>query len=142
MAIPRHGKNITLPRVHLALMMAFHLSPFAAGAFMASLPLLCREDGTFDLVDTRRNNIIEHDSSFLHLDFHQGDNYTFQRDTLQAMIGDAEGGPVTPGSLVKTFIRRGKESRDIGDPRLKLWFFRMIRHVVSGHEKKRIRRVA
>ena len=131
MAIPRDRKNITLPEVYHALMAAFHLSPLLAAAFTASLPPLCREDGTFDLADTRRHNVIEHDSSFTRLDFHQGDNYTFQPDMLQAMIDDAEGGPVTLRSLAKTFIRREEESRDTGAPRLplNLWLVRMIQSV-------------
>lgn len=109
-------------------MTAFHLNPLAAGSFTASLPPLCREDGTFDLADTRRHNVIEHDSSFTRLDFHQGDSYTFQPDMLQAMIDDAEGGPVTLRSLAKTLICRGKESRDTGAPQLplSLWFVRII----------------
>ncbi|KAL8787694.1 MAG: hypothetical protein Q9195_007650 [Heterodermia aff. obscurata] len=107
------------------------MSPLAAGSFTASLLPLLRADGTFDLADTRRHNVIEHDSSFTRMDFHQGDNYTFQPDMLQAMIADAEGGPVTPRSLAKTFIRRGKESRDAGAPRLplNLWLVRMIQAV-------------
>ena len=131
MAIPRDGQKFTLPEVNHALLTAFHLSPLAAGSFTASLLPLCREDGTFDLADTRRHNVIEHDSSFTRLDFHQGDNYTFQQDMLQAMIDDAEGGPVTPQSLAKTFIRRGKESQDAGAPRLplNLWLVRMIQAV-------------
>ena len=90
MAIPRDGKNITLLEVNHALLTAFHLSPLAAGSFTASLPPLCRKDGTFDLADTRRHNVIEHDSSFTRLDFHQGDNYTFQPDMLQAMMQKAD----------------------------------------------------
>ena len=60
----------------------------AAASLTSTLPPLCREDGTFDLVDTRRHNEIEHDSSFTRLDFHQGDNYTFQPAMLQAMMAD------------------------------------------------------
>ena len=50
---------------------------------------------------------------------------------LQAMIDDADGGPVTLRSLAKTFIRRGKESRDSGAPRLplNLWFVRALQAV-------------
>ena len=74
--MPRDGKNITLPQVEHALMTALHMDRLAAGALTSSLPPLCRKDGTFDLVDTRRHNVIEHDSSFTRLDFHQGDNRT------------------------------------------------------------------
>ena len=91
MGIPRDGKNTTLPEVNRALMTAFHLSPLAGDLFTANLPLLCRENGTLGLADTRRHNVIEH----THLDFRQGDGYTFRPDMLQAMIDDAEGGPVT-----------------------------------------------
>lgn len=129
--MPRDGKNITLPQVHHALMTALHMDTLAAGSLTRSLRPLCREDGTFDLVDTRRHNVIEHDSSFTRLDFHQGDNYTFQPDMFQAMIDDADGGPVTLRSLAKTFIRRDKESRAAGAPRLplNLWFVRVLQAV-------------
>jgi len=129
--LPRDGKNITLPQVQHALMTALHMDTLAAASLTSSLPPLCRKDGTFDLVDTRRHNVIEHDSSFTRLDFHQGDNYTFQPDMLQAMIDDADGGPVTRRSLAKTFIRRNKESRAAGAPRLplNLWFVRLLQAV-------------
>jgi len=50
---------------------------------------------------------------------------------LQAIIDDADGGPVTLRSLAKTFIRRYKESRAAGAPRLplKLWFVRVLQAV-------------
>jgi len=118
--LPRDGKNMTLPQVEHALMTALHMDKLAAASLTSSLPPLCRKDGTFDLVDTRRHNVIEHDSSFTRLDFHQGDNYTFRPEMLQAMIDDADGGPVTLRSLAKTFIRRDKESRASGAPRLPL----------------------
>jgi len=129
--LPRDGKNITLPQVQHALMTVLHMDTLAAASLTSSLPPLCRKDGTFDLVDTRRHNVIEHDSSFTRLDFHQGDNYTFQPDMLQAMIDDADGGPVTRRSLAKTFIRRNKESRAAGAPRLplNLWFVRLLQSV-------------
>jgi hypothetical protein len=112
-------------------MTVLHMDRLAATALTSSLPPLCRKDKTFDLVDTRRHNVIEHDSSFTRLDFHQGDNYTFQPDMLQAMIDDADGGLVTHRSLAKTFIRRDKESRAAGAPRLSfnLWFVRMLQAV-------------
>ncbi len=112
-------------------MTALYMSKIAAAALTHSLPPLCRKDGTFDLVDTRRHNVIEHDSSFTRLDFHQGDNWTFQPDMLQAMLDDANGGPVTRRSLAKTFIRRDKESRAAGAPKLpiNLWFVRTLQAV-------------
>ena len=125
---PRDGKNLTLALVQDALMTALHMSKIASGAITFTLVPLCRGDGTFDLVDTRRHNVIEHDASFTRLDFHQGDNYTFQPAMLQAMIDDSEGGPVTLQSLAKTYIRRDKESRAAGAPRLplNLWFVRAL----------------
>ena len=104
----------------------------AAASLTATLPALCHEDGTFDLADTRRHNVIEHDSSFTRLDFHQGDNYTFQPAMFEAMINDApKGEPVTHRSLAKTFIRRDRESRAAGTPRLplNLWFVRVLQAV-------------
>jgi len=129
--LPRDGKNLTLPQVEHALMTALHMSKLAAASLTHALKPLCRKDGTLDLVDTRRHNVIEHDSSFTRLDFHQGDNYTFQPDMLQAMLDDANGGPLTRRSLAKTFIRRSKESRAAGAPRLplNLWFVRMLQAV-------------
>lgn len=112
-------------------MTALHMDTLAAASLVSSLPPLCHKDGKFDLVDTRRHNVIEHDSSFTRLDFHQGDNYTVQPDMVQAMIDDAGGGPVTLRSLAKTFIRRDKESRAAGAPRLplNLWFVRVLHPV-------------
>lgn len=130
--MPRDGKNITLGQVQHALMTALHMDWLASASLVASLPPLCRKDGTFDLVDTRRHNVIEHDSSFTRLDFHQGDNYTFRPEMLQAMIDDAPPGePVTLRSLAKTFIRRDKESRAAGAPKLplNLWFVRVLQAV-------------
>jgi hypothetical protein len=117
--------------VQHALMTALHMDWLAAASLTGALPPLLRKDGTFDLVDTRRHNVIEHDSSITRLDFHQGDNYTFQPAMLQAMIDDADGGPVTHRSLAKTFIRRIKESRAAGAPRLplNLYFVRMLQYV-------------
>jgi len=129
--LPRDGKNLTIPMVEHALMTTLHMSKTAARTISSSLPPLLRKDKTFDLVDTRRHNAIEHDSSFTRLDFHQGDNYTFQPDMFQAMLDDAESGPVTLRSLAKTFIRRDKESRAAGAPRLplSLWFVRTVQAV-------------
>jgi hypothetical protein len=112
-------------------MTALHMDWLAAASLTASLPPLLHNDGTYDLVDTRRHNVIEHDSSFTRLDFHQGDNYTFQPKMLEDMIKDADGGPVTHRSLAKTFIRRDRESRAAGAPRLplNLWFVRVLQSV-------------
>ncbi len=57
-------------------MTALHMDNLAAGSITSTLRPLCRKDGTFDLVDTRRHNVIEHDSSFTRLDFRQGDNHS------------------------------------------------------------------
>jgi len=129
--LPRDGKNLTVPQVEAALMNVLHMNKLAAKSLTTALPPLLRKDGTFDLVDTRRHNVIEHDSSFTRLDFHQGDNYTFQPDMLQAMIDDADGGDVTLRTLAKTFIRRDKESRAAGAPKLplNLWFVRVLQSV-------------
>jgi hypothetical protein len=120
-----------MPQVQHALQTTLHMSKTAAAALTHALKPLCRKDGTFDLVDTRKHNVIEHDASFTRLDFHQGDNYTFQPEMLQAMLDDANGGPVTRRSLAKTFIRRDKESRAAGAPKLplNLWFVRMLQAV-------------
>ncbi|KAJ4359702.1 uncharacterized protein N0V89_000258 [Didymosphaeria variabile] len=129
--IARDGKNITVAQVDAALKTALHMSPLAAKSLTGALKGLLRKDGTFDLVDTRRHNVIEHDSSFTRLDFHQGDNYTFQPQMLEDMIKDANGGDVTLRSMAKTFIRRGKESREAGAPKLplNLWFVRVLQYV-------------
>ena len=107
------------------------MDKLAARSLTASLKPLLRKNGTFDLVDTRRHNVIEHDSSFTRLDFCQGDNYTFRPEMLEDMIRDADGGSVTLKSLASTFIRRGKESRAAGAPRLplNLWFVRVLQYV-------------
>lgn len=130
---PRDGQNITLAQVQHALQTALHMDWLAAASLVSSLPPLLRADGTFDLVDTRRHNVIEHDSSFTRLDFHQGDNYTLRPEMLQAMIDDAGGNdkPVTLRSLARTFRRRDRESRASGAPRLplNLWFVRVLQAV-------------
>ena len=122
---------MTPSQVQHALMTALHMDTLAAGSLTRAISPLLHKDGTFDLVDLRRHNVIEHDSSFTRLDFHQGDNYTFQPQMLQAMIDDADGGPVTLRSLAKTFIRRDKESRAAGAPKLplNLWFVRVLQAV-------------
>ena len=122
---------MTPAQVEHALMTALHMDKLAARSLTASLKPLLRKNGTFDLVDTRRHNVIEHDSSFTRLDFCQGDNYTFRPEMLEDMIRDADGGSVTLKSLASTFIRRGKESRAAGAPRLplNLWFVRVLQYV-------------
>lgn len=102
-----------------------------ASAITRSLRELCREDGTFDLRDMRRHNVIEHDASFTRLDFHQGDNYTFQPAMFQALLDDAGGGPVTVKTLAKTYNRRKKESKASGAPGLsiRLWFVNLLQTV-------------
>jgi hypothetical protein len=112
-------------------MTQLHMSKTAAKSLTSALPPLLRKDGTFDLVDLRRHGVIEHDASLTRLDFHQGDNYTFQPDMLEALIQDADGGDVTLRTLAKTFIRRNKESRAAGAPRLglKLWFISVLQAV-------------
>lgn len=109
-------------------MTALHMNRHLAGSLTLALRPLCRKDGTFDLEDTRRHNVIEHDNSFTRHDFYTGDNYTIQPDMLQAMLDDADGGPVTLRSLAKSFIRRDKESKAAGAPKLSLnlWFVRVL----------------
>lgn len=112
--LPRDGKNITLPRVEAALMTALHMTSTVAGALANSLKPLLRPDGTFDLVDARMHNLVEHDRSFTRMDFRHGDNYTMQPRMLQAMLDDAQGGPLTLKTLSKTYARRRKEHKDTG----------------------------
>jgi hypothetical protein len=112
-------------------MTVLHMDKTLASALTRSLRPLCRKDGTFDLRDMRRHNVIEHDASFTRLDFHQGDNYTFQPAMFQALLDDADGGPVTIKSLAKTYIRRKKESKASGAPGLpiNLWFVNLLQTV-------------
>jgi hypothetical protein len=100
--------NISLPRVEAALMAALHMDKALASALTRSLHQLRRGDGTFDLCDMRRHNVLEHDASFTRLDFRQGDNYTFQPPMFYALLEDAEGGPVSIETLARTFNRRRK----------------------------------
>lgn len=122
---------MTLAQVEHALMTALHMSKAAARSTTNALKPLLRKDGTFDLVDTRRHNVVEHDASFTRMDFCQGDNYTFRPEMLEDMIADADGGPVTLKSLAKTFVRRRRESRAAGAPRvpLTLWFVSVLQAV-------------
>ena len=86
-------------------MTALHMDKLAAGSLTSSLPPLCRKDGTFDLVDTRRHNVIEHDSSFTRLYFHQGDHYTFRENTRQIM-GEHSGRRYSMGDRVRVVLDR------------------------------------
>jgi hypothetical protein len=47
---------------------------------------------------------------------------------VEAMLDDAGGGPVTLRSLAKSFVRRDKESKAAGAPKLSLnlWFVRVL----------------
>ncbi|KAJ6081415.1 hypothetical protein N7499_006289, partial [Penicillium canescens] len=129
--IPRDGQSVTVPQVEYALMTALHMDKALASALTRSIRPLCRRDGTFDLRDLRRHNVVEHDASFTRLDFRQGDNYTFQPALFQALLDDAEGGPVTIKSLAKTYVRRHNESTEAGSPRLPigLWFVNLLQTV-------------
>jgi len=129
--LPRDGKNISLPEVQAAFMTVLHMDCALASALTRSLRPLRREDGTFDLRDMRRHNVIEHDASFTRLDFHQGDNYSFQPAMFQALLDDAGDGPVTVKTLAKTYIRRNKESKASGAPGLpiSLWFVNLLQTV-------------
>lgn len=65
------------------------------------------------------------------LDARQGDNYTFQPAMLQAMLEDAEGGPVTVKTLATSYNRRRRERQaDGGAPiPLNLWFVNIVQTV-------------
>lgn len=129
--LPRDGKNISLPQVEAALMTGLHMSSTLASTLAHSLRPLCRADGKFDLYDMRRHNVVEHDRSFTRLDFRQGDNYTFQPTMFQALLDDAEGGPVTIKTLAKSYVRREKECKRSGGPSLpfNLWGVNLIQTV-------------
>ena len=124
----RDGKNLTLAQIEQALIQHLHMTKLLATSLTNALKPLVRKDGTFDLVDTRKHNMIEHDNSFTRHDEWQGDNYTFQPDMFQAMLDDAGGGALTLRTLAKSFIRRDKESKAAGAPKLslKLWFVRLL----------------
>jgi hypothetical protein len=126
--LPRDGKNITQPRLEAALMESVHMTGTVAHALANTIKSLKREDGTFDLVDIRQHNLVEHDTSMTRLDFRQGDNYTMQPHMLQAMIDDAEGGPVTLKTLAKSYIRRKREHKASGGQGLglRLYFVNLL----------------
>jgi hypothetical protein len=75
---PRDGKDLTIPQIEEALMISLHQTKSLAASIARPLNQILRPDGTFDLVDMRRHNVIEHDASMTRLDARQGDNYTFQ----------------------------------------------------------------
>lgn len=117
--------------VHDALTIQLHLSPALASSIARPLNQLLRADGTFDLIDMRRHNVIEHDASMTRLDARQGDNYTFQPAMLQKMLDDANGGPITVKSLAKSYNRRRRERMaDGGAPLpMSLWFVNVVQTV-------------
>ena len=119
---------MTLTDVEAALMAAVHMNALAAASLAGALKPLLRKDGTFDMVDTRRHNVIEHDASFTRNDLNQGDNYSLQPHLLEALFNDADGGPVTLKSMAKTYKRRLKESKEGGSPKLsvKLTFVNLL----------------
>lgn len=61
-----------------ALMEAVHMTGTVAHALADTMKPVLREDGTFDLSDSRMHNVLEHDTSLTRLDFRQGDNFTMQ----------------------------------------------------------------
>ncbi|KAM0723065.1 hypothetical protein Q7P37_001265 [Cladosporium fusiforme] len=129
--LPRDGKNITLPQVEEALMTSLHQDKALASSISRPLRQILRPDGTFDLVDMRRHNVIEHDASLTRLDARQGDNYTFQPSMLQAIFDDANGGPVTVKTLAQSYNRRKRERKADGGVPLpwNLWFVNIVQTV-------------
>lgn len=75
---PRNGKNITPAQVESALKNILHMSSPLASSLANMLKQISRADGSFDLVDVRKHNVLEHDASFTRHDIIQGDNFTFQ----------------------------------------------------------------
>lgn len=59
-------------------MTALHMSDTVAHALANTLKPVLHQDGTFDLADSRKHNVVEHDRSLTRLDFRQGDNYSLQ----------------------------------------------------------------
>ncbi|KAK3322711.1 Chloroperoxidase [Apodospora peruviana] len=134
--LPRDGKNITLPRVEAALMTTLHMDRVLAHTLAIQLKPLCRADGTFDLVDMRRHNVIERDVSFSRLDFRHGDNYTFQPAMFDAMLKDTEPeGLTTVDTLAKTYRRRTQEEKESGAAQLpiNLYFVSLVQTVSFLH---------
>jgi hypothetical protein len=109
-------------------MEALHMSGALAHTFASGLKPLVRKDGTLDLVDTRKHDVMEHDRSPTRLDFRQGDNWTMQPAMLDAMLADGGGGPMTIRSMAKTYRRREREHVACGGPPMsrKLWFTNLL----------------
>lgn len=114
-------------------MAGLHMSNTLASTLAHTLHPLCRADGTFDLRDMRKHNVLEHDRSFTRLDFQQGDNYTFQPAMFQALLDDAEGGPVTIQTLAKTYVRRKKECKRSDTLPFNLWVVNLTETVSFYH---------
>ncbi|KJZ75260.1 hypothetical protein HIM_05454 [Hirsutella minnesotensis 3608] len=129
---PRDGKNITIPQVEAALRDALSMTSSLAASNTRQLKSILHSDGTFDLTDLRQHGVIEHDRSFTRYDFGDGgDNYTLQPDMFQALLNDANGGPVTVRTLAKTYRRRAKEHKQSGgEPlTLRMWFINLAQSV-------------
>jgi Peroxidase, family 2 len=105
-----------------ALMAGYNMShPLAVFLTSIILPNVGKPGAkTFDLVDLRKHNAIEHDVSLTRHDFSQGDNYTLQPDMLEALLNDTGDGPATATTLAKSRIRRTNESKLAGVPKLSL----------------------
>ncbi|GAB7336047.1 hypothetical protein MBLNU13_g08862t1 [Cladosporium sp. NU13] len=129
--LPRNGRGLTIPQVEQALMTSLHQDKALASSIARPLRQILRPDGTFDLFDMRRHNVIEHDASLTRLDARQGDNYTFQPAMLQAMFDDASGGPVTVKTLANSYNRRKRERKADGGAALpwNLWFVNVVQTV-------------
>jgi cytochrome bd-type quinol oxidase subunit 1 len=112
-------------------MTVLHQDKALASAIARPLNQILRPNGTFDLFDMRRHNVIEHDASMTRLDARQGDNYTFQPAMLQAMFDDAHGGSVTVQTLAESYNRRKRERKADGGAPVpwNLWFVNIIQTV-------------
>jgi hypothetical protein len=112
-------------------MTSFHQDKALASSIARPLKQILRQDGTFDLFDMRRHNVIEHDASLTRLDARQGDNYTFQPAMLQAIFDDASGGPITVKTLAKSYNRRKRERKADGGAALpwNLWYVNIVQTV-------------
>lgn len=112
-------------------MTSLHQDKALASSIARPLRQILRSDGTFDLFDMRRHNVIEHDASLTRLDARQGDNYTFQPAMLQAMFDDASGGSITVKTLAKSYNRRKRERKTDGGVALpwNLWFVNIVQTV-------------
>lgn len=121
--------------VEAALMTALHHDKILAHTLAIQLQPLCRKDGTFDLIDMRRHNVIERDVSFTRLDFRHGDNYTFQPSMFETMVKDTGDGPTTVESLAKTYRRRTQEEKESGGDKLpiNLYFVSLVQTVSFLH---------